>query len=125
METKKAFDLHAEHMEFMNKLRFYDDDVKVLQNRLDEVVTKNNGSELMKNVEHFQNQFIMRKEQIDEMKHAVKEHENYIQAKIGNNPAADHVSLADHPKMREDINTFETAFADMRKEFIGFLSKVM
>ncbi len=125
METKKAYSLHEEHKTWLNKLSFYADDINVLQNRLAEVAAKNTGTDVLAMVHHFENAFIMRLEQIDEMRHAINEHEGYVQNKVSHNPAADHLNLNDHPKERDTVESFEKAFAENRAEFIGFLSRVM
>jgi len=125
MDQVKAYTLHEEHTGWLNKLHFYTDDLAVLQKQLELVVSKNNAPEFLALAEHFQNQFIMRKEQIDELRHAIKEHENYIESKVDTNPAAAHVSLHDHTKERNTVDSFEEAFNSLRREFIGFLSKYM
>lgn len=125
MDTQKAYTLHEEHKTWLNKLAFYADDITVLEKRLEEVVAKNTDKEVLAMAHHFENQFIMRKEQIDEMRHAIKEHEAYIEGKISHNPAADHVDMHDHPKERGTIESFEKIFAETRHEFISYLSKTM
>lgn len=125
MDTLKAYTLHEEHKTWLNKLAFYADDISIMENRLQEVVAKNTDKEVLAMAHHFENQFIMRKEQIDEMRHAIKEHESFIEKKVGNNPAADHLDMKDHRLERDNMETFEKSFADSRTEFVGFLSKVM
>ena len=46
-------------------LLFYDDDLKVLQNRLSEVSIKNTDKEFHAMIERFQNKLIIQKEQIE------------------------------------------------------------
>ena len=42
METQKPiYEIHALHTEWLNKLAFYADDLKVMQKRIEEVVAKN------------------------------------------------------------------------------------
>jgi hypothetical protein len=125
MDTQKAYTLHEEHKTWLNKLSFYADDILILEKRLEEVVAKNTDKEVLAMAHHFENQFIMRKEQIDEMRHAIKEHEAFIAEKIGHNPAADHVDLKDHAVERNTIESFEKLFAETRHEYVSFLSKVM
>ncbi len=125
MEQVKAFTLHEEHTTWLNKLNFYTDDLAVLQKQLQEVVSKNNAPDFLAHAEHFQNQFIMRKEQMDELRHAINEHESFVESKVDTNPAAAHVSLHDHSNERSSVDSFEEAFNALRREFIGFLSKYM
>ena len=73
---------HAEHVEWANKLLFYKDDLTVMQNRLDEIAKKNTANDVMKSVEHFQNQFKIQREQIDLLKHEINVHEDAIEKSI-------------------------------------------
>src|SRR4051812_5933668 len=101
MEKKYAYDLHAEHKEFTNKLAFYKDEIKIMQSRIEEIASKNTSKEVLAFVDHFQNQLIIQKNNIDELNHRINEHEQYIQKNIAENPnSADHRKLNDHPKMR-------------------------
>ncbi|CAN5420370.1 hypothetical protein BH09BAC5_BH09BAC5_28520 [soil metagenome] len=123
---KPIIDLHTVHTEWLNKLAFYSDEIKVMKGRLEEIASKNNGKEIMAEVEHFQNQLIVQKENIDQTHHDIKAHENVIEANIDKNPtASDHRKLKDHPEMRDAVNSFEKVFNELRHEFNAFLSKTM
>lgn len=123
--TVKAYSLHQEHTEWLNKLSFYADDLTVMQGRLEEIVSKNNAPDFLAKAEHFQNQFIMRKEQIDVLRHDINDHETYVANKVSDNPAASGVTLHDHAKERDNVESFESAFNAMRREFVEFVSKYM
>jgi hypothetical protein len=126
MNTKPIAELHAEHSEWLMKLDFYTSEISVMRKRLEEIASKNTSKEILAQVEHFQNQFILQKETIDEIRHSIKDHESYLEKRIDENPtASDHRSLNDHPKMRENVNGFEKIFNELRHEFNLFLSKVM
>lgn len=126
MEKKYVYDLHAEHKEWLNKIAFYKDEIKVMRHRLSEVATKNTDKEVQALVEHFENQLIVQDEQADITRHDVKEYENVIEDHLKKNEiAADHLKWNDHTQMRDRIETFERIFNDLRKELIGFLAKWM
>jgi hypothetical protein len=66
METKaKIYDQHAENTEWTSKLNFYKDDIKIMTGRLEEVASKNSSKEVLAQVEHFQNQLIIQRNNID------------------------------------------------------------
>jgi hypothetical protein len=118
--------LHIEHIEWLNKLLFYKDDLKIMQHRLEEVAAKNNSKECLIQVEHFQNQFKIQNEQIDILKHEIKQDESLIEKSISDNPvASDHRKLQDNGLLRVGMLRFEELFAAMRKELMTFLSKWM
>lgn len=126
MNTKPIAELHAEHTEWMKKLDFYADEIIIMKNRLEEIASKNTAKEILSQVEHFQNQTIVQKQNIDEIRHSIKDHEMYVENRVNENPtAADHRSSNDHPKMRENVNGFEKIFNELRHEFNAFLSKTM
>ncbi len=125
MNTQIALvDLHVEHKEWLNKLLFYKDDLKIMQSRLDEIASKNNIKEVLVFVERFENQFKIQKEQIDVLNHDIKQHVNKIEESIINNPiASNHRKMDDHAEEREKMIRFEELFAELRKDLLSFLSK--
>ncbi len=125
MNTQIALvDLHVEHKEWLNKLLFYKDDLKIMQSRLDEIASKNNSKEVLVFVERFENQFKIQKEQIDVLNHDIKQHVNKIEESIINNPiASNHRKMDDHAEEREKMIRFEELFAELRKDLLSFLSK--
>ncbi len=126
METKKIYDLHEEHQTWLKNLAFYKDEIKVMQNRIDEIAGKNNTQEVLKQVEHFQNQLIIQKNNIDELNHSIKDHENYLENRVNENPVAvEHRKVNDHPKMRDSYESFDKIFNELRKELNLFLAKWM
>jgi hypothetical protein len=123
---KPIAELHAEHTEWLKKLDFYNDEIPVMRKRLEEVASKNNAKEILSQVEQFQNQLILQKENIDEIRHSIKDHESFLENRVAENPTgSDHRSLHDHPKMRDNVNGFEKVFNELRHEFNAFLTKVM
>jgi hypothetical protein len=127
METKKTiYQLHEEHKTWLNKLLFYKDELKIMGNRISEVATKNTSNEVRSLTDHFNNQLIIQKEQIDILTHDIKSHEAYLEAAALDNPnSIDTEKFSDHKKHRESIATFEKIFKDLREELIDFLSKWM
>ncbi|MBL7924548.1 MAG: hypothetical protein JNL88_10155 [Bacteroidia bacterium] len=126
MEKKYVYDLHAEHKEWLNKMSFYKDEIKVMRNRLSEVAAKNTDREVQAHVEHFQNQLIVQDEQADILRHNIKEYENVIEDHLKKNDvAADHLKWDDHSHLRDDVDTFEKIINDLRRELITFLSRWM
>ncbi len=126
MEKKYVYDLHAEHREWLNKIAFYKDEIKIMRHRLEQVTEKNTSKEVLALVEHFQNQLIVQDEQNDILRHNVKEYENVIEDHLKKNEvAADRLKWDDHTNMRDQVDTYEKIFNDLRKELIGFLAKWM
>lgn len=127
MKTQKLIlTQHTEHNEWLNKLLFYKDDLTIMQNRLNEIAKQILSTDVMKSVEHFQNQFIIQREQIDILKHEINKREDEIIKSINENPiASDHRRTDDHKDHREKIERFEELFALLRKDLLSFLAKWM
>ena len=124
--TKKIYDLHQDHKDWLNTLAFYKDEVKVMTSRLEEIARKNTGKELLTSVEHFQNQLIIQREQIDILSHEVNRREKELENNINANPTAvDHRKIEDESDLRDKVATFGKMFEELRKEFASFLAKSM
>lgn len=124
MEKKNVVDLHAEHREWLNKIAFYKDEIKVMRHRLGEVAAKNTAQDVQAMVEHFQNQLIVQDEQADITRHNVREYQQVIEDHLKKNSvAADHLKWNDHTHMREQVETFERIINELRKELISFTAR--
>jgi hypothetical protein len=118
--------LSNEHNDWLRALEFYDKEIDIMETRLAEVALKNNSQDAMKGVEHFQNQFIIQRNNIDELQHNIKI--NLQQIAHQAMTMAGHVeifSLDEHESMREDFMGFEKIVLDLRHEFNHFWSKWM
>ena len=117
---------HSENSEWASKLNFYRDEIAILKTRLEEIASKNSNKDVLLEVEHFQNQFIIQKNNIDEISHNVKMNEESLQKEINSNPiAVDHRKVEYHIKEKNAVESFEKNFNDLRSEFKVFLAKHM
>lgn len=117
---------HEENVEWSNKLDFYKDEIKILQNRLEEIAAKNNHKDVLALVEQFQNRLIIHRNTIDEIQHKVNISEDKLQDEITKNPVAtDHRKVEYHQTEKEEIQIFEKVFNELREEFNRFVSKWM
>ncbi|MFM7824088.1 MAG: hypothetical protein ACKPB3_09980 [Bacteroidota bacterium] len=124
MDTVKIEVLHAEHREWLNKIDFYYDDLKIMRHRLEEVAARNTNKSLMAQVEHYQNQFVIQRNELDEMKHAINQSEISIAENVAQNgTAVNRRSVADDQSMRERMSQFEKLFLQLRVELMSFLAK--
>jgi hypothetical protein len=127
MNTKKHLaDLHFEHSLWLNEAKFYADELKIYNKRLGEIASKNNKQEVTKQIEHFQNQFIIQKEQIDILNHDVNDHEKNLAAYAKANPVAiDHKLFDSHENFNDRITTFRKLYAELKVEFTKFMIEWM
>jgi tRNA U34 5-carboxymethylaminomethyl modifying enzyme MnmG/GidA len=127
MTTKATiYHQHSENQDWLKRLDFYKEEIIILKERLDEVTTKNNASDFLKDVEHFQNQFIVQRNNIDELGHSIKMNEQRLVNEVNANPVAvDHRKVENHETEADFIGYFEKNFAEFRTEYNKFLSKWM
>ena len=127
MKTEeKIYAQHAEHTEWISKLKFYNDEISIIKNRLGEIASKNNQQDVLAQVEHFQNQLIVQKNNIDEISHSIKMDEEALQKEVNKNPTAtDHRKMEYHTKEKNDVESFEKIFNELRAEFKSFAAKWM
>ena len=117
---------HQEHSQWLNILSFYADDILIMQKRIEEIARKNNAKEVNLKIEHFQNQLIIQKNNMDEIKHTIKQDERHLQAEVlKNETAVDHRKVEDHAQEREDLKAFENNFNKLRKELNVFAARWM
>jgi hypothetical protein len=126
MKTEKVYSQHEENKEWANNLSFYKDEIKVMENRLGEIATKNTSKDILAQVEHFQNQLIIQKDQISKISHDLNLNNDAISSEIRKNPTAvDHRRISDHTAIRESMQTFEKLFSELKTDLYGHLSKWM
>jgi len=116
----------TDHHQWLRSLQFYKEEFKILDNRLQEILQRNNGRETMALAEHFQNQFIIQRNNIDELKHHIHEHENLVAMDVREHAGKmKNTRVLDHDEIREQFGTLEKLFKELRIEFNLFLSRWM
>ena len=116
----------AEHQDWLKRLEFYRDEIEILRKRLAEVNDKNTSLDARAGVEHFQNQFIVQRNNIDELRHAINEHAH--RAFEDARAHAGHIEdtlVTEHEKIGMDVKLFESVINDLRQEFNVFLTRWM
>ena len=124
--NESIYKQHEENTEWLKKLDFYKDEITILKGRLEELAQKNNAQEVLVEVEHFQNQFIIQRNNIDEIAHKVRENEQSLLEEIKSNPVAvDHRKMEYHAAEQDLVNSFEKVFNEVREDFNKFSAKWM
>jgi len=112
--------------EALRGLDFYNEDLKILRNRLSEVASKNNSFEACQGIEHFENQFEIQQHNIHHLRHKIKDHQHLMSAEAFTH--AGHINdmqLENEKKLADEFSLLENVINDLRREFNVFLSKWM
>lgn len=127
MENKMLiYNQHEENTSWISGLTFYQEDLLFLEKQLAEVANKYTNTDVLSQVEHYQNQFIIQRNNMDEILHSIKINEDKLIAEVNKNPiAVDHRSTPYHNEEKELYISFEKSFKQLRSEFISFLAKWM
>lgn len=123
---KYLSELHQEHGEWTKKLNFVKDEISSFKNRLEEVVSANSKTEVLAEVEHFQNQFIRQNEVIDHLLHDINaEEDKVVENAKSNNVATDHRKMEENTKLVDRMTTFDKLYEELKQDFVSYLSKVL
>lgn len=126
METLSPIEIHHEHKTWLNKLNFYRDELKIMKKKLEEVASKNTDRRVLALVESFQNQLIVQSNNLDEIRHEVKQYENRLEEKLVQNfNAAQHSTDEDYVNRKDEVKSFERVFNELRHEIIQFFARTM
>lgn len=118
--------LHHQSNDWNRELEFYKDEIAVLAKRLEEAASKNTSKEILAQVEHFQNKFIMLREQVDVLKHDVSAYAKSIEDIVKDKPEhTNEKSSSTNEALLERVNDLAKSLANTRFEFNGFLANTL
>jgi len=116
--------LHHQHTDWLRELDFYKQELTILTARLEEVVRANTSTAIGPQIEHFQNRFILLGEQVDVLKHDVRETEQAVLAEVAAKPEVIHLKVVDTDEQLMDrMQHLAKSIGETRFEFNAFLSK--
>jgi hypothetical protein len=119
-------DLHFEHKLWKLRLEFYNDELSIYQTRLEDISSKNTLVEIKKQVDHFANQFLIQKTEQIKLRQSIDKHDSILVESVKSNPtASEHRLFEDHTELRERIQTHDSIFDSLKKEFIRFCEEVL
>ena len=119
-------DLHFEHQQWRSEIAFWEDELKSFNSRLGELVKRWSKIEVLKQLEHFQNEFILHQGIIEDLLEDIEIHETRIAAQTKTeHDMLDVVLVKKHLEFRHKMETQRQIYADLKKEFFSFLSKYM
>ena len=125
-KRKYMQDLHFEHMQWNNQLNFFKEELGIFKTRLEEIVSRNTDNDVMREAEHFQNNFILQEEKVDEMLHNIKMHEQELVQYAKDHPVAvEHTYFENHSGLEEGMESFKKIYAELKEEYQRYLAKWM
>ena len=124
--VSKIEQFHYEHTSWLRLLDFFKQENAFLKTRLAEVLDNNADKDFLAYAEHFQNQFIIKDEFIDELKHDI----NHMSRLYENRPAGskkdtDKKMESRQTKLRNEMEYFEKDFVSLKNEFNKYVVSVL
>ncbi len=117
-----AFHLTNKPRELQHLLDFYLQEIQFLETLLSEVVNKNTSHEALSEAEHFQNQFLIQRNNIDELRNRIIQNHHLAtdEAKI-HAGRVDIRLVADNENIGEEVHQLEKIIADLRAAYKKYL----
>ncbi|MCC8425493.1 hypothetical protein [Mucilaginibacter sp. UR6-11] len=123
--------INIKHIKNLNNdglrgIAFYKQELTILQERLEEISSDNTAKEVQQQVEHFQNQFLIHGNYLDELKHDIHANDQAIEAELlVTGSMVNEDVVAQHNRIHERYLNEERIFNDLRHEFNRFAAEWM
>ncbi len=115
-----------EHLTWERMLDFFKQENAFLKTRLSQVLDRKIDSEFLALAEQFQNQFIIKDDFIDELKHDINEMERAIKESSVTMKIVPDIKVENkHNKLRNEMEYLEKNFAQLKNEFNKYLVSVL
>lgn len=115
-----------EHLTWERMLDFFKQENAFLKTRLSQVLDRKIDSEFLALAEQFQNQFIIKDDFIDELKHDINEMERAVKESTVTMKIVPDIKVENkHNKLRNEMEYLEKNFAQLKNEFNKYLVSVL
>jgi hypothetical protein len=126
IKISKSEQFYYENRAWVRSLDFYKLENTFLKTRLSEVVDQRIGKEFLPLAEHFQNEFIIKDEFIQELIHDSNHQQRQLEdGLIHDKELPDNKTIKKQDKLRNEIEYLEKDFARLRNEFNKYLAAVL
>ena len=117
---------HHENMTWLRSIDFFRQENSFLKNRLAEVGDGTTDRDFLAQAEHFQNQFIIKDEFLDELRHDVQEQEQDLTHRFRHQNFSPDSAMRDRQQqLRGQMHYLEKEFNSLRYEFNNYLSSTL
>jgi hypothetical protein len=126
MSNKAILELDQELKDWIKSIEFYEDELKVLEGRLQEVVSKNTGEKIRASVEHYQNQYILQKEQFEKLMHDIRKQKDAVDKNVQQGDRSVKPGVQEKQiLLRDKVQTAGKIFTDTKQQFYRFVADVL
>ena len=125
MEHNKTDQVLHECMAWERLLDFFKQENSYLKTRLSEVLDNKTDKDFLALAEHFQNQFILKDEFVDEMAHDVREQQQILTDLHTKKTFPEDRFIKKQQKLRNEMEYLEKEFTRLKNEFNKYLVSVL
>ena len=127
MVKENVSTMSDEHVEWLNALGFYKQELNTIKNRLTEIAGKNTNKQLGTEIEHYENQVNIQIRNIGDLRHDIKGNLANAAIQAKNNLAGyiDAEILRNHERQKETFISEERIINELRQDFNRFASQWM
>jgi hypothetical protein len=112
--------------ESVRGLKFYRQELGILQERLNEIAKGNNGKEASERIGHFQNAIMIHQAAINQLKHRIKNNNKNIEVELVKTGAYVDANIAsEHEDLTGKYQSEEHMFNELRHDFNRFAAQWM
>ncbi len=119
--------LHSVCEDWKKELQFFRDEIRVLRNRLGDIVLKNNNynKDILPQVDHFENKFRILETHVKELMRDVKGKDKAISSQVAAQPKHINVRMVETDQTIEDLMLITSKdFYDTKNEYYKFVSEI-
>ena len=116
-----------EHSDWMRSLDFYKQEIRILKTRLTEIAGKNTHIDVLKQVEHFENQFKVQTDNTQRLMHDIKHNLKTVakEAEASKAGYIDGALLVQHNTLGQNYETEQKIINELRHSFNEFAAEWM
>lgn len=115
------------HTDWLRALDFYKEEIGILKGRLTEIAGKNTAPDVMRQVEHYENQFAIQRDNIERLAHDTRTNVGSAAAESKKSPEGyiDATLLTSHNTLEQRFRQEEKTIHELRHEFNDFAAEWM
>jgi hypothetical protein len=114
--------LSAECQEWRQILRNYREELQLSKKSLQEVCRNDLSKEVLRDVEHFDNQFHIQLINVHDLKHVIKNHERKIELETAEGENVSDETFSQHEELLDQFLSQESTLQELRNDFKNFIS---
>ncbi|MDR3679952.1 MAG: hypothetical protein P4L41_08295 [Flavipsychrobacter sp.] len=127
MEKISVTHFDNKHGEWLSALGFYTEEIDLLKKRLTEIAGKNSAQDVLKEVEHYENQLTVQSDNIQALRHDIHANDVAVRSQLEDSKEGyvDKQLYKTHQELIDRFSSEEKVFKEVREEFMQFAATWM